>query len=75
MIEKKRIMMQWYSTSDRLPENEQEVLIYCHGKYNVAVFDSAAGGFVLKGGAFFNLNEWRINWAKLAHPGLPAKRP
>ncbi len=63
--EVKKVMMQWYSTSDRLPENEQDVLIFCHGQYNLAKFNSTAGGFVLKGGAFFHLNDWNISWTKL----------
>jgi hypothetical protein len=61
----KKVMMQWYSTSDRLPEHEQDVLIYCHGQYNLAKFSSTAGGFMMKGGAFFHLKEWNIAWTKL----------
>jgi hypothetical protein len=77
MIEKKRIVIQWYSTSDRLPENQQEVLIYCQGQYNLAVFDKIAGGFILKGGAFFNLNEWAITWTRIGGPlgGVNPGRP
>jgi hypothetical protein len=68
MIERKKVMIQWFSTSDRLPEHEQEVLIHCQGKYYMAIFHQDAGGFLLRGGALFRVNDWNINWAKLGGP-------
>jgi len=65
MTESKKTMMHWYSTSDRLPEHGQKVLIYCHGEYNLAMYNGTNGGFILKGGAFFHPDDWSINWTKL----------
>ena len=61
--------MKWFNTKDKLPANQQEVLVRKSGLVSLAKFDHAARKFNLRDGSALSLNGDQIEWMELVAPG------
>jgi hypothetical protein len=60
--------MKWYKTRDKLPADQQEVLIRCRGIVNLAHFERSDQTFLLRDGTTLSSLKETIEWMELVAP-------
>ena len=60
--------MRWYKTKDKLPADQQEVLIRCRGIVNLAKFEASDRTFLLRDGTTLSSYREMIDWMELVAP-------
>lgn len=60
--------MNWISSRITLPVENQEVLTFIEGEFDIAVFNKTNGGFKLSDGAFLWIEDKEIFWVNLTPP-------
>ncbi len=60
--------MKWFSTKDRLPTDQQEVLIKYRGIVNLARYLADEQGFLLRNGEALSIHRETIDWMQLVSP-------
>lgn len=64
--------MKWMSSSDRLPADQQEVLVKTRGQVHLAKYQAGDSQFVLRNGIAVKYEKEHVEWMELvAPPGKP----
>jgi hypothetical protein len=60
--------IKWFNSKDRLPDDEQEVLVRKKGVVSLAKFDSSGRKFKLRDGSTISLHPDHFEWMELVAP-------
>jgi hypothetical protein len=60
--------MKWFSSKDKLPNDQQEVLVRKRGTVSLGKFDSSARKFNLRDGTALSANGDQVEWMELVAP-------
>lgn len=60
--------MKWFSTRDKLPTDQQEVLIKCKGNIHLAKYHKEKDAFQLRNNDLMHVNSEPIEWMELVSP-------
>ena len=60
--------MHWIKAKEKLPADQEEVLIRYDGIFNLAVFNEAQHVFVLRDGGVLNAAKTNLQWLRLSAP-------
>ena len=61
--------MKWFSTKEKLPNDQEEILVRNNGLVSLAKFDHTSRKFNLRDGTVIRLNGENIEWTELVAPG------
>ena len=60
--------MKWINASEKLPADQQEVLIKSEGHVNLARFQKKEGIFLLRNGTTVAVKSGKVEWTELVAP-------
>lgn len=60
--------MKWLSADRVIPDNREEVLLDCNGKFLLANYDAAEKVFKNKKGSVYHFKEPGLRWCRLVSP-------